>query len=279
VALSIEIVKVPTTDDDADSLGLGEDFVPASSASALPAQLNRATCVIIPAFNEAHSIAAVVEAVQEALPSACVLVVNDGSTDATAVNATRAGAIVMNLAVNLGIGGAVQAGYRYAKRYGFRLAIQVDGDGQHDPAELSRLLAPILAGRADMTVGSRWLGRGDYTTSFVRRVAMRLLAWLVRRRVPGSFSDTTSGFRAVGPRGIALFADRYPTDFPEVESLVLAGRHSLAIEDVPVQMEPRRHGRSSIAGLRTGYYMLRVGINLLIGGFAPSTGYQQEPVA
>ena len=240
-----------------------EGAAPSGSPSGVEAAR---VCVVIPAYDEAGSVARVIQRAHSAIPEALVVVVNDGSRDETAVRALRAGATVITLPVNLGIGGAVQAGYLYALRHGFDIAIQVDGDDQHDPAEIERLLDPIRAGRAEMTVGSRWLGRGDYVAPAGRRFAMRFLATLVRWRTGASFTDTTSGFRAVGARGIALFARTYPTDFPEVESLVLASRNGLRVEEVPVRMTPRRHGRSSIAGLRSGYYMARVTVALLVGG-------------
>jgi len=222
-------------------------------------------CVVVPAFNEARSITRVIGRLRMVVPDAHIVVVDDDSDDDTAMRALRSGATVITLPVNLGIGGAVQAGYLYALRQGFDLAIQVDGDDQHDPAEIDRLLDPIRSRRAEMTVGSRWLGRGDYVAPAGRRIAMRLLAALVRWRTGDTFTDTTSGFRAVGPQGIALFARTYPTDFPEVESLVLACRHGLRVEEVPVRMAPRSHGQSSIAGLRSAYYMARVTVALVIG--------------
>jgi len=222
-------------------------------------------CIVIPAFNEAGSIGRVIGRVRLAAPSAHVVVVNDGSQDDTERLAFVAGATVVTLPVNLGIGGAVQVGYRYALRSGFDIAIQVDGDDQHDPSEILSLLAPIQEGRAEMTVGSRWLGRGDYVASPGRRFGMRILAKLVSWRTGGKFTDTTSGFRAVGHQGIALFARTYPTDFPEVESLVLARRHGLRVEEVPVRMTNRTYGRSSIVGLRSAYYMARVTVALVIG--------------
>ncbi len=238
--------------------------VDASAGPSVSVEKSR-ICVVIPAFNEAGSVARVIQRAHSAIPEALVVVVNDGSNDDTAVRALRAGATVITLPVNLGIGGAVQAGYLYALRHGFDIAIQVDGDDQHDPAEIARLLDPIRSGRVEMTVGSRWLGRGDYVAPAGRRFAMRLLATLVRWRTGGTFTDTTSGFRAVGAQGIALFARTYPTDFPEVESLVLASRNGLRVEEVPVRMTPRRHGRSSIAGIRSAYYMVRVTVALVVG--------------
>ncbi len=221
--------------------------------------------MVIPAFNEADSVARVIQGARLAIPEAHVVVVNDGSKDETALRALRAGATVITLPINLGIGGAVQAGYLYALRHGFEIAIQVDGDDQHDPGEIERLLYPIQTGQAEMTVGSRWLGRGDYVAPAGRRFAMRLLATLVRWRTGGTFTDTTSGFRAVGAQGIALFARTYPTDFPEVESLVLASRNGLRLQEVPVRMAPRSNGQSSIAGIRSAYYMARVTAALVVG--------------
>ena len=222
-------------------------------------------CVVVPAFNEAASVAAVVAGVRAALPRAHVVVVDDGSADATATAAALAGAAVVRLPVNLGIGGAVQTGYRYALRHGFSMAMQVDGDGQHDPQEAVRLVEAV-AGGADLALGSRWLGRGDYVAPRGRRIGMHILSAMVRLRTGRTFTDTTSGFRAVGPAAMRLFADHYPTDFPEVESIVLAARAGLVVEEVPVRMVEREHGRSSIAGLRSSYYMARVGLALLAGG-------------
>jgi len=233
--------------------------------------------VVIPAFNESGSVARVIRRAHHAVPNAQIVVVNDGSRDDTALRAYRAGATVITLPVNLGIGGAVQAGYLYALRHGFEIAIQVDGDDQHDPAEIDRLLDPIRMGRAEMTVGSRWLGRGDYAAPVSRRAAMRLLATLVRWRTGVTFTDTTSGFRAVGAQGIALFARTYPTDFPEVESLVLASRNGLRLVEVPVRMTPRSQGQSSISGVRSAYYMARVTAALIVGGLNRDKGAKAKP--
>jgi glycosyltransferase involved in cell wall biosynthesis len=227
-------------------------------------QQERQLCIIVPAFNEGRSVFDVVKTVYKVMPDAHVVVVNDGSTDDTAIQAYLAGAAVVSLPINLGIGGAVQTGYQYALRHGFEFAMQIDGDGQHDPTEAARLLKPLIDGTADVTVGSRWLGRGAFESPSGRRFGMRVLAMLVRWKTGGSFTDTTSGFRAVGRRGLELFAESYPTDFPEVGTIVLAYRSGLRIEEVPVQMEKRQHGRSSIAGLRSAYYMIRVIVDLLI---------------
>ncbi len=240
---------------------------PAPTPAGSPTLARQArVCVIVPAYNEERSVATVVSGVRAALPKARVVVVDDGSSDRTAARASAAGAAVVRLPVNLGIGGAVQAGFQYALRHGFRMAMQVDGDGQHDPAEAVRLVEAVVTGRADLALGSRWLGRGDYVAPPSRRFGMRILAALVRWRTGRPFTDTTSGFRALGPSALELFARSYPADFPEVESIVLASRAGLRVEEVPVRMEERRHGRSSIAGVRSAYYMARVGLALLVGG-------------
>jgi hypothetical protein len=231
-----------------------------------PGGYQRRLCIVVPAFNEGRSVFEVVRTVYASLPDAHVVVVNDGSTDDTAIQAYLAGAAVVTLPINLGIGGAVQTGYQYALRHGFDFALQIDGDGQHDPAEAARLLAPVFDGTADVAIGSRWLGRGAFESPTGRRLGMRVLAMLVRWKTGGSFTDTTSGFRAVGRRGIELFAASYPTDFPEVGTIVLACRSGLTVGEVPVQMEPRRHGRSSIAGLGSAYYMMRVIVDVLVDG-------------
>jgi len=221
-------------------------------------------CVIIPAFNEEAAVGDVVRVAAEVIPTAQVLVVDDRSRDRTAEVAEKAGAMVLQLPVNLGIGGAVQTGYRYAYQYDFDFALQIDGDGQHDPREAQRILEPIQAGRADMVVGSRWLGRGSYIAPKGRRVGMRILSRLVSHRTGQVLTDTTSGFRAVGRRGIEVFAEEYPTDFPEVETLVLATKRGLRLQEVGVRMNHRTSGASSISGARSLYYMIRVITILLV---------------
>ena len=227
-------------------------------------------CVVVPAYNEERSVGSVVNGLHAELPSAYVVVVDDGSIDGTADQAALAGATVVSLPVNLGIGGAVQTGYRYALRHGFRFAMQVDGDGQHDPAEASRVLEPVARGEADLALGSRWLDRGNYEATVSRRLGMHILSRLVRLRTGVAFTDTTSGFRALGPAALELFARSYPTDFPEVESIVLASQAGLRVMEVPVKMSQRKHGRSSIAGVRSAYYMARVALALLLGGSTPA---------
>jgi glycosyltransferase involved in cell wall biosynthesis len=222
---------------------------------------------IVPAFNEADSIAEVVSEIRDFDREIEVLVVDDGSTDATAALADAAGARVVRLPINLGIGGAVQAGYLYAHECGFDLAVQIDGDGQHDARELELLLEPILAGRADLAIGTRFAGRRSYRAPLARRIGIGLFATLVSLRVRQRMTDTTSGFRAVNRRGIRLFAADYPHDYPEVESVVTAARGDLRFCEVPVEMRQRAGGKSSITTFRSFYYVVKVLLALFVGLF------------
>jgi glycosyltransferase involved in cell wall biosynthesis len=220
---------------------------------------------IVPALNEEASVGAVVDEIRAVDPSFDVLVVDDGSTDRTTAVAAARGARVVRLPFNLGIGGAMQTGYRFALERGYDVAVQVDGDGQHDPAELPALLTPLLAGEADLVVGSRFAGRGLYRAPLFRRVGMRLFAWTASRMAGQPLTDTTSGFRAVNRRGIVLFAEEYPHDYPEVEAVVTVARARLRVAEVPVTMRLRFGGRSSIAGFTGPYYVVKVLVAVLVG--------------
>ena len=222
---------------------------------------------IVPALNEGQTIAGVVEEIRAVDPGFEILVIDDGSTDDTPGQARGAGALVARLPYNVGIGGAVQTGYQYARDHGFQVAVQIDGDGQHDPAELALLLEPIAADRADMVVGSRFLEAGDYRPSFARKLGIRLLARVVSLLVRQRITDPTSGFRAVNRRGIVLFAAEYPHDYPEAEANVVAYRRRLRVVEVPVVMRERSAGRSSITAARSFYYMVKVSLALFISVF------------
>jgi hypothetical protein len=225
---------------------------------------------IVPAFNEEESVTAVIDEIRAFDPDFEVVVVDDGSTDGTTAAATGLGAHVVRLPFNLGIGGAVQTGFRYAFENGFQLAVRVDGDGQHDPAQLGLLLGPILADEADIAIGSRFretLEGDSFRSSRTRRLGISILAWtvsiLVRRRI----TDPTSGFQAMNRRAIALFAADYPHDYPEVEAALMVHKHELRMTEVPVQMRERAAGQSSIGALASVYYMVKVMLALFVGLF------------
>jgi glycosyltransferase involved in cell wall biosynthesis len=220
---------------------------------------------IVPALNEGETIASVVEEIRRFDPDFEIVVVDDGSRDETAERALEAGAKLLRLPLNLGIGGAMQAGYVYALEGGFDVAVQVDGDGQHDPGELGRLLDPILDGRADMVIGTRFAAERTYRPPIGRSLGIRLFAAIVSLRVRQRMTDTTSGFRAVNRRGIHVFAGDYPHDYPEVETVVTASRGGLRICEVPVRMRLRSAGRSSISNVGSAYYMIKVLLALFIG--------------
>jgi len=218
----------------------------------------REALIIVPAYNEAEGIARVVNEIRTRAPYADVLVVNDGSRDATGRLAEEAGALVIHLSTNLGIGGAVQTGYRYAAENGYRYAAQIDGDGQHNPADFGRLLDTLRASGADMIVGSRFLTGEGFQSTFARKVGIDLLAGLVSGLIGRKVTDPTSGYRVCGRRTIELFARDYPTDYPEVEALVLMDNCGLSFVETPVVMSARKTGKSSISALKSVYYMIKV---------------------
>jgi glycosyltransferase involved in cell wall biosynthesis len=231
---------------------------------------------VVPARNEEANVAEVVRGIRAFDPEFDVVVVDDGSDDRTASAARDAGAHVVRLPFNLGIGGAVQTGFRYALEHGFDVAVRLDGDNQHDPEELAGLLEPVLAGEADIVVGSRFLGSGEYRPPFARRVGIRLFARVVSLLVRQRVTDTTSGFQALNRRGIALFAADLPHDYPEVEATVMVFKHRLRLKEVPVHMRERAEGSSSITALRSIYYVVKVLLALFVGLFRRSVSVVEE---
>jgi hypothetical protein len=242
---------------------------PALTPSAPPEGLGSLRRVaIVPARNEEGSVGGVIDEILAFDPGFAVVVIDDGSVDRTAAVARAHGASVVRLPFNLGIGGAMQTGFRYAFENGFDLAVQIDGDGQHDPKELPAILGPVLAGEADVVVGSRFAAPGGgYRSSFSRRLGIRIFAWTISALVHQRVTDTTSGFRAINRHAIALFAADYPHDYPEVEATVMAIRHRLRLREVPVTMRARTAGRSSITAVRSLYYMVKVLLAIFVGLF------------
>ena len=238
------------------------------------------TLVFIPAWNEASSIARVIEAVREALPEADLLVVDDGSSDETAANARQAGALVASLPFNQGVGAAQQTGYIYALRGGYDIAAHLDGDGQHLASELARLVKEIEDDRADMVVGSRYSDPGvaeedDYRASISRRTGQQLFRLIVSLSTRQRFTDTTSGMRAVNRQAMTLFSERYSPEFAEVESVQRAVLQGLRVEELPVRMLSRAEGRSFLTPLRSAFYIFKTLIVLLVGQFRPRM--REEP--
>jgi glycosyltransferase involved in cell wall biosynthesis len=222
---------------------------------------------IVPAFNEEEAVTRVIEELRAFDPGLEIVVIDDGSTDRTAETARACGASVVRLPFNLGIGGAVQTGFRYAWEHGFDVAVRVDGDGQHDPAELGAVLEPVLADEADIAVGSRFMGGEGFRSSRSRRIGIRLLAWIVSALTRQKITDPTSGFQAVNRLGIRLFAADYPHDYPEAEATVMVFKHRLRMTEVPVTMRARESGQSSITAVRSVYYMVKVVLAIFVALF------------
>ncbi len=223
----------------------------------------------MPAFNEEGCIGDVIGEIRAFDPGLEIVVIDDGSVDETVrVARARARAHVLKLPFNLGIGGAVQTGFRYAHENDFELAVRIDGDGQHDPAQLPAVIEPVLRGDVDIAVGSRYLGSNEgYQSSATRRVGIRILSGTVSMLTRQRITDPTSGFQALNRKAIRLFAADYPHDYPEVEGLVLLIRHRLRFCEVPVAMRPRAAGKSSIRALSSVYYMVKVLLALFVGTF------------
>jgi len=256
---------------------VSDTVITASPASLLPGLAELRRVAIVPALNEEVAIAGVIDELRAYDPGLDVVVVDDGSVDRTAAVAAARGARVLRLPFNLGIGGAVQTGFRYAFERDYDVAVRVDGDGQHDPSQLPRVLEPVLRGEADIVVGSRFAAGGDgYRSSRTRRVGIHLLARVVSRIVGQRVTDTTSGFQALNREGIALFARDYPHDYPEVEATVMVFRHRLRLREVPVTMRERDGGRSSITTLRSVYYMVKVLLAIFVGLFRRNVIPQED---
>lgn len=230
----------------------------------------RNSIAIVPAYNEQASVGSVIRELHEHAPDYDVLVISDGSTDDTVEAARSAGAAVMALPYNLGIGGAMQAGYIHAAEHGYEYAVQVDGDGQHDPRSLAALEEHLREHRdIDMVVGSRFLVRdgNGYESTRARQLGIRVFAKVLSRIMRQPVTDPTSGLRMTNRRGTELFARDYPHDYPEVEAVLMVHAHRLRTVEVPVTMRPRSGGESSINASRSIYYMVKVLLAILVGLF------------
>lgn len=235
-----------------------------------------AVLVVIPALNEEESVGQVVRAVKAATPAAHCLVVDDGSTDDTAARAESAGATVLRLPYNLGVGGAMRAGFRFARNNGYPVVVQVDADGQHDPTGIAALLAALRD--ADLVIGARFAGVGDYGVAGPRRWAMRILALLMSRVAGTRLTDVTSGFKAAGPRAVGLFADNFPAEYlgDTVEALVIGTRAGLRVTQVPVAMQSRQAGAPSHRPWKAALYLVRACAAFALAMMRPRTRLEES---
>jgi glycosyltransferase involved in cell wall biosynthesis len=227
----------------------------------------RGRCLaIVPAYNEVETVASVVRALRDAAPDFDVIVIDDGSTDATATCAEDAGAAVLRLPFNLGIGGAVQLGFTYALENDYDYMVQVDGDGQHDPREIAKLQAALDEHpEVDMICGSRFATDTGYIAPISRRTGIHIFAFVLSRLVGQAVTDPTSGFRLYNRRAIQVFARDYPHDYPEVEAVLMLHHHRLRMREIPVRMFQRGGGVSSIGSGKSAYYMVKVLLALFVG--------------
>ena len=220
--------------------------------------------IIIPAYNEESNIEKTVWAIEKNAKDFDYVIINDCSTDSTKSICEKNGFNVINLPINLGIGGAVQTGYRYAYENGYDVAVQVDGDGQHDPEFLNMMAEYLVEHKLDMVIGSRFIEKKGFQSSTLRRVGIRFFTALIKLLVGHTITDPTSGLRMVGRNVMAIFAKDYPRDYPEPESVVAVLRRDMKVEEIPVVMHERTGGVSSISMKKSVYYMIKVTLAILI---------------
>jgi hypothetical protein len=226
--------------------------------------LNQTSIVIIPAYNEEKRIASVIAGVRASLADAEVVVVDDCSRDNTAVEARQAGAIVVSHPFNMGYGAAIQTGYKYARDKEYDYLVQLDADGQHDPSCIPALLAPVVAGAADIAIGSRFLG-DSYRPSFSRRLGMAIFRRIVTQVTGMSVTDTTSGFQAFNRDVIRFFAtDIFPVDYPDADMLITLHRAGFRMTEVPVRMVENCEGKSMHSGIKPLYYMFKMLLSICV---------------
>ena len=237
---------------------------------------NSKTLVVIPALNEQDSISGVILAVKTALPGSGCLVVDDGSADNTSTIAKESGALVAKLPFNLGVGGAMRVGFNVALAIGYENVLQIDADGQHDPFDAPRILAELSS--YDVVLGSRFAGKGSYLVKGPRKWAMKVLAATLSKISGQKITDTTSGFRASGPKAVKLFAEHYPAEYlgDTVESLVIAARAGLKIKEIPVEMREREGGEPSHGPIRAAVFLARVALALLLSMLRPSLSVREK---
>ena len=220
--------------------------------------------IIIPAYNEAENIEHLVDNLIINYPQYDYIIINDGSKDATREICQKKGYVFLDLPINLGIGGAVQTGYKYAMRNDYDIAVQIDGDGQHDVSQLEKVLTPLRTGEADIAIGSRFIQREGFQSSSVRRFGIQFLSGLIWMCTGKKVRDVTSGYRAVNRKFIEIYSENYPSDYPEPEAIVAAVMHRGKIKEIPVVMQERQGGVSSIHAWKSVYYMIKVTLAIVI---------------
>lgn len=230
------------------------------------------TLVIIPAYNEEKSIEGVVEKIDGMFENVDYLVVNDCSKDSTKAILKKRGFRHINLPINLGIGGGVQSGYLYAVEHDYDITIQMDGDGQHNPEYIPDLIAPIETGKAEMVIGTRFIEKEGFQTSKMRRLGIGWINFVIRLCCGKKITDATSGFRACSKQMTKYFSENYAQDYPEPEAIVASVVNGYQVLEVPVVMNERMEGESSINGFKSLYYMIKVTLSLLIYRFEGKGG-------
>ncbi|MEG1433584.1 glycosyltransferase family 2 protein [Eubacterium sp.] len=224
----------------------------------------KSVLIVIPAYNEEESILNVIFSLKKAIPNADYIVINDCSTDRTESICEKNNLNYISLPVNMGIGGAVQTGYHYAVDKNYDIAVQMDGDGQHDPEYIINLIAPLISESADMVVGSRFITKDGFQSSQMRRMGIHFLKWLIKFCCGVVINDTTSGFRATSKKLTAFFSENYAQDYPEPEAIIAAVLNGYTVKEVPVVMHERAGGVSSINTLKSVYYMIKVSLAIVI---------------
>ena len=220
--------------------------------------------IIIPAYNEEENIEAVVNNIIKNYPQYDYVIINDGSTDSTEEICLKNQYNVINLPLNLGIGGAVQTGYKYALQNKYDIAIQIDGDGQHDISCVEKLITPLQEGKADIAIGSRFIEKDGFQSTIFRRIGIRFLSGLIFITCFKKIKDVTSGFRAVNSKFIRIYSEDYPSDYPEPEAIIAAIMHRGKVLEIPVIMHERENGESSINFKKSIYYMIKVTLAILV---------------
>lgn len=240
--------------------------LPVTKERATPGARAPRVLALLPAYEEAANIGRVVRAIRAAQPAIDVAVVDDGSRDATADEARRAGARVLVHPFNMGYGVALQTGYKHACRAGYDMVVQLDADGQHEPEDIAKVLEPIAAGTADVCVGSRWLGAGSYRAGFIRRAGMRFFGAIASLVTGSRVTDPTSGFQALAAPVLRFFSDdSYPVDYPDADVIITLHRAGFRVREVPVRMYPSATGKSMHTGpFRAFYYLFKMLLSILV---------------